>query len=130
MATDDQNKSKANMLEVTCIEQNPRYPNKLAVGYLDGSLRMFDLSSPADASNLNLTSYLTFNGNKSDVTTLDFDADGVRLVSGAKDTDLVLWDLVSESGLFRLKGHKSPIKKAIFINKYNILISWYKQQQI
>lgn len=112
------------MLEVTCIEQNPKYPNKLAVGYLDGSLRLFDLGATPDATNQTITSYLTFNGHKSAVTTIGFDANGVRMCSGSKDTDLVLWDLVSETGLFRLKGHKSPINKALFMNKYNILISW------
>ena len=111
------------MLEVTCIEQNPKYPNRIAVGYLDGSLRLFDISQQPNGVN-ELTSYLTFNGHKTAITTLNFDSSGVRLVSGSKDTDLVLWDLVGESGLYRLKGHKSPINKAVFMNSCNVLITW------
>jgi U3 small nucleolar RNA-associated protein 12 len=119
--------------EVTCIEQNPINQNQLAVGYLDGSLHLFDLkqkpsiSFEDDESNLApiIKSTLTFNGHKSTITSISFDENGVRLVSGSKDTELVVWDLVGECGLFRLKGHKSPINKAIFMNSKNILISGY-----
>lgn len=99
--------------------------NKLAVGYLDGSLRLFDLNQPKllDISNQTIGSALTLNGHKTAVTSIKFDSEGVRLVSGSKDTDIVLWDLVDECGLFRLKGHKSPISNAIFMTKHNIIIS-------
>jgi U3 small nucleolar RNA-associated protein 12 len=111
--------------EVTCIEQNAHKPNKLAVGYLDGSLRVFDLSQkPNDINSNTISSSLTFNGHKTSITSIRFDHDGVRLVSGSKDTDLVVWDLVGECGLFRLKGHKSPISNAIFMSRENVLISW------
>lgn len=121
--------------EVTCIEQDLNNPNRLAVGYLDGTLRLFDLRQKplvADdyGSQLNIEaqsiqSYLTFNGHKASISSITFDADGIRMVSGSKDTELVIWDLVGECGLFRLKGHKAPITKSIFISKRNILISRY-----
>lgn len=111
--------------EVTCIEQNPNNPNKLAVGYLDGSLRIFDLNSKeVDPITQVLSHSLTFSGHKTSITSISFDNEGVRLVSGSKDTDVVLWDLVGECGLFRLKGHKAPISKAIFMSRQNVLISW------
>ena len=117
--------------EVTVIEQNPKKLNKISVGYLDGSLRIFDLNSKnVDASSLTLTSELTFNGHKTSITSLAFDKEGVRLVSGSKDTDLVLWDLVGECGLFRLKGHKAPISKALFMSRTNVLISWLVELDI
>ena len=112
--------------EVTCIEQNPKDSSKIAVGYLDGSLRIFDLNqrnSSADQIDQSIVSVLTFNGHKTAITSIRFDRDGVRLVSGSKDTDLVIWDLVGECGLFRLKGHKAPITNAIFMHKQNVLIS-------
>lgn len=28
------------------------------------------------------------------------------LASGGRDTDVILWDLITESGLYRLRGHK------------------------
>jgi U3 small nucleolar RNA-associated protein 12 len=119
--------------EVTYIEQDAANSNRLAVGYLDGSLRLFDLkqkpplvndySSQLSVESQAIQSNLTFNGHKSAITTITFDSDGVRMVSGSKDTDLVIWDLVGECGLFRLKGHKAPITQAIFMKKKNILIS-------
>jgi U3 small nucleolar RNA-associated protein 12 len=44
---------------------------------------------------------LTFNGHKSAVTTLAFDDDGLRLATGSQDTDIIVWDVVAETGLFR-----------------------------
>lgn len=31
---------------------------------------------------------------------------GTVLASGGRDTDVILWDLITESGLYRLRGHK------------------------
>ena len=104
-----------NKSEVTCIEQNPKNQS-LAVGYLDGSIRIFDLKTQ--------NCLLTFNGHKASISCLNFDYDGLRLVSGSKVTDLVIWDLVSECGLFRLKGHKAMIMQTVFMKKKNVLISW------
>ena len=42
---------------------------------------------------------------QSAVTALRFNASGALLASGAKDTDVILWDVVGEAGLFRLRGH-------------------------
>ena len=50
-----------------------------------------------------------FNGHRSAITALAFDDAGVRLASGAKDTDIIIWDLVAETGLFRLRGHKDQV---------------------
>lgn len=52
---------------------------------------------------------ITFNGHKSAITCLAFDKSGTRLASGAKDTDIILWDLVAEVGLFKLRGHKDQV---------------------
>ena len=104
-----------NKSEVTCIEQNPKN-HTLAVGYLDGSIRIFDLKSQ--------DCLLTFNGHKTSISCLNFDYDGLRLVSGSKDTDIVVWDLIAECGLFRLKGHKGQIMQTVFMKKKNVLISW------
>ena len=121
--------------EVTCIEQDPKNANRLAVGYLDGSLRMFNLKTKPSMTSSDFSTqtkleqqsigcFLTFNGHKTSVTSINFDEQGVRLVTGSKDTELVIWDLIGECGLFRLKGHKAPINKAVFMNKLNVLISW------
>lgn len=77
---------------VTCIIASPQ-KNHFAVGYADGSIRLWDSAS---------ASVLTaFNGHKKSVTALAFDRYGTRLASGSQDTDLILWDIVAEAGLFR-----------------------------
>ena len=69
--------------------------------YDDGSIRIWDSRIA--------TVVISFNGHKSAITKLAFDEDGVRLASGSKDTDIIVWDLVAEVGLFRLQGHKDQI---------------------
>ena len=78
--------------EVTCIEQSPRR-DVFAVGYADGSIRLWNSQTK--------TVIATFNGHKKAVTALQFDQSGVRLASGSQDTNLVLWDVVGEAGIFR-----------------------------
>lgn len=79
--------------EVTCILPSPK-PDTFAVGYSDGSIRMWGASSTSVIT--------TFNGHKKAVTALAFDQDGSRLASGSQDTDLIIWDVVAETGLYRL----------------------------
>ena len=78
--------------EVTCIVRSPQ-KDTFAVGYADGSIRLWSASSQSVIA--------TFNGHKSSVTALAFDETGSRLASGSQDTNLILWDVVGEAGLFR-----------------------------
>lgn len=94
--------------EVTVIRRSEVDQDVFAVGYADGSIRIWDGRTS--------TAIISFNGHKSAVTTLAFDRSGVRLASGAKDTDIVVWDLVSETGLFKLRGHKGQITGLEFIH--------------
>ncbi|KAA1466214.1 WD-repeat-containing protein [Dentipellis sp. KUC8613] len=93
--------------EVTCITRSPQ-KDTFAVGYADGSIRLWDVSSQ--------TVIATFNGHKKAVTALTFDATGSRLASGSQDTDLILWDVVGEAGLFRLRGHRDQITAIRFLS--------------
>ncbi|KAI9332206.1 quinon protein alcohol dehydrogenase-like superfamily [Obelidium mucronatum] len=95
-----------NNSEVTCIERNPT-GDKFAVGYADGSIRLWDFETGATTT--------TFTGHKTAVTAFCFSSDGSRLASGSKDTDLVIWDTISETGLYRLRGHKDQITGLRFI---------------
>lgn len=97
--------------EVTAICRSDVDPDVFAVGYGDGSIRIWDSRTA--------TVIISFNGHKSGITTLAFDQTGVRLASGAKDTDIVIWDLVSEVGLFKLRGHKGQITGLHFIHPPN-----------
>lgn len=75
--------------------------NMLAAGHLDGSIKVWDLTSGSVV--------VTFHGHKSAVSVMKFDRTGTRLVSGSADSTVIMWDLVGEEGIFKLKGHKSQI---------------------
>lgn len=92
--------------EVTCLLRSPN-EDCLAVGYADGSIRLWNLSSN--------TVTITFNGHKKSVTALAFNDQGTCLISGSQDTELIVWDIVAEAGLFRLRGHRDQITAARFL---------------
>ncbi|PWN91120.1 WD40 repeat-like protein [Acaromyces ingoldii] len=110
---------------VTCLAKAPSSPGRAggddeyqeqekddeevyAVGYADGSIRIWDAATA--------TAKLTLNGHKSAVTSLCFDATGLRLASAGQDTDVILWDLVADSGLFRLRGHRAAVTEVCFLD--------------
>ncbi|KAK1757696.1 WD domain-protein [Echria macrotheca] len=100
-------RDEANKAQVTAIAQSKTDPDVFAVGYEDGSIRLWDSKIA--------TSVVSFNGHKSAVTILAFDKTGVRLASGAKDTDVIVWDLVAEVGQYKLRGHKDQITGLRFV---------------
>lgn len=86
--------------EITFVELH-QDTNLLAVGYEDGSIKIWDMISG--------TVLINFQGHKSAITILRFDAEGTRLISGSKDSNIIFWDLVGETGLFKLRSHKDQI---------------------
>ena len=52
---------------------------------------------------------VTLNGHKGQVTALKYNAQGGLLASGAQDTDIIIWDVAAESGLYRLRGHQDQV---------------------
>ena len=82
--------------EVTCIVRSPQ-KDTFAAGYADGSIRLWSATTG--------TSTATFNGHRKAITALAFDDAGARLASGSQDTDIILWDVVGEAGLFRYVKH-------------------------
>jgi U3 small nucleolar RNA-associated protein 12 len=61
--------------------------------YVDGSIRIWNIERSSFS--------IIFNGHRGAVTALIFDNTGTRLASGSKDTDLIIWDMVGEVGLYR-----------------------------
>src|SRR5688572_9943666 len=57
------------------------------------------------------------------VSALRFNSSGSLLVSGSRDTCVVVWDIISENGLYRLRGHKDMVTDAAFVEASNKLIS-------
>lgn len=74
------------------MAKSPR-KDVVAVGYVDGSVRLWDSKAGAVI--------VTFNGHKKAVTALAFDEQGARLASASQDTEIILWDVDGESGMFR-----------------------------
>jgi len=94
--------------QVTALAHSTTDKEIFAVGYEDGSIRLWDSKIA--------TVIVSFNGHRSAITGLAFDSSGIRLASGAKDTDIILWDLIAEVGLFKLRGHKDQITGLQFLS--------------
>lgn len=92
---------------VTCLARSPTNWDSFAVGYADGSIRLWSTGSASVV--------VTFNGHKSAISALAWDTDGTRLASGSKDTDIIVWDVVGEVGMFRLRGHRDQITGLAFL---------------
>jgi U3 small nucleolar RNA-associated protein 12 len=60
---------------------------------------------------------------QSAVTALAFNASGTLLASGGRDTEVVVWDIVQEAGLMRLKGHKDAVTDVRFLERSRRLLS-------
>lgn len=74
---------------------------QIASGHADGSIRIWDCERG--------TCETTLNGHKGATTVLRFNDTGSLLASGSKDNDIVLWDVIGEVGLFRLRGHRDQV---------------------
>ena len=98
---------KDNRSLVTCIARSETDADVFAVGYADGSLRLWD----AQTSSV----IVKFDGHRSAVTCLAFDQSGVKLASGSRDTDVIIWDLIKEQGVIRLRGHKEQITGLVYV---------------
>ncbi|KAJ2160368.1 beta transducin [Coemansia sp. RSA 552] len=94
-----------NVSEVTSIARSPDGAT-YAVGYADGAVRLFSEKGRMGA---------VLSGHRGRVTTLVFDKTGTILGSGARDTDIVVWDVVGEEGLYRLRGHTDEITGLAFV---------------
>ncbi|KAF3923013.1 Beta-TrCP [Dactylellina cionopaga] len=93
--------------EVTCIKQSRTDEDVFAVGHADGTIRLWDSRTS--------TIIVTFNGHRSGITALCYDSSGTRLASGSRDTDIIVWDLIAEVGVYKLRGHKDQITGLEFL---------------
>ena len=85
----------------------------LAVGYQDGTLRVWDVAKRTVKHN--------FEGHASAVSALAFSADALTLASGSQDTRVILWDLVADAPTVRLQGHKDMVTCLLFTNNGRLL---------
>lgn len=108
--------------EVTALCASPDRIH-LAVGYSDGTLMVYSLLTGEPDFQLAL--------HRSAINVLRYDTQGLLLVSGGQDTDLVVVDTVEQVGKSRLVGHSGAITDVCFYERLdNILISSSKDTRI
>jgi U3 small nucleolar RNA-associated protein 12 len=118
--------------EIVCIDTFATAETiRLASGWVDGAIRVWTVPAKQLVGQSQSLAHtllhdtdesdqeeppLVLNGhNQSPIRTLAFDQkDGSRLGSGGSDGSVVLWDVVAETGLFRLLGHRGGITELIF----------------
>jgi len=124
-----------NSNEVLCIASSS---TRVASGWNDGSIRVYNnvdfdtnqtthsllLNEEDTYKNNNTCEPLVLNGHyNTPVTCLAFDH-STHLASGSSNGTILLWDIVAETGLFRLLGHSNRISDLQFISTdSNIIIS-------
>uniref|UniRef100_A0A182TMX9 Small-subunit processome Utp12 domain-containing protein n=1 Tax=Anopheles melas TaxID=34690 RepID=A0A182TMX9_9DIPT len=108
--------------EVTFLRTSPDQKH-LAVGYADGLVELFSVETKQ--------SVCSFASHRSAVSALNFDLLGLKLVSGGLDNDLVVSDVVEQSGRCRLTGHTAPITQCCFMQRFqDVVVSSSKDTQI
>ena len=113
--------------EVTQIAVGRKDARQIAVGHADGTVsvvsamnqtaRAFVQASGFQFNRLQIRLWnlesgvcdVTLSGHKGQVTALKYNVQGGLLASGAQDTDIIIWDVAAESGLYRLRGHQDQV---------------------
>ena len=114
--TNDDESEKNSM--ISCLAFNDK-SMVICSGHHNGCIRVYDCQE-----NCQRRLKVVFSGHRGCVQCIAFDPYGLRIASGGKDTEIVVWDVVNQSGLFRLKGHKGPVNKVEFMQQHSwILIS-------
>lgn len=60
---------------------------------------------------------VTLTGHRRAVTALRYSRNGSQLASGSQDTDAILWDVIAETGLFRLRAHTAEVTDVVGLAK-------------
>ncbi|ALC46629.1 CG8064 [Drosophila busckii] len=113
--------------EVTALRVSPDHLH-IAVGFADGVVQIFDLSSRTYYDAI-----CSLALHKNAVSVLRYDSQGMRLVSGGLDTEMVVVDTVEQAGRQRLSGHNAAITDAHFLQRLveqDIVVSCSKDTQI
>uniref|UniRef100_A0A7E4W877 Utp12 domain-containing protein n=1 Tax=Panagrellus redivivus TaxID=6233 RepID=A0A7E4W877_PANRE len=96
----------------------------LAIGYDDGEVHVYNQTKRETKDTV------VFAGHKRGVNTLAFSNDGNTLATGGKDSVIILWDILNETGKFRLNGHTNSITQLQFTRDDKHLISSSKDTQV
>lgn len=85
---------------VSCLESTTQH---LGVGCTDGSVRIVELPLSSEERRV-----VSFQGHRGSVNAIAISGSGL-VATGGRDTEIVVWDLVGESGICRLTGHKGEV---------------------
>ena len=66
-------------------------------------------------------------GHRSAVTALHFNSASTLLASGSHDTNVVVWDVVGEAGVCRLRGHRDAVTDVCLLPGRKALASVSKE---
>ena len=66
---------------------------------------------------------VTLTGHRRAVTALRYSRNGSQLASGSQDTDVILWDVIAESGLFRLRAHTAEVTDLVGLPSSSLLFA-------
>jgi U3 small nucleolar RNA-associated protein 12 len=105
--------------QVTCVNVDETNSH-LAVGYNSGIVVIYDIKNDYVQSK-------RFSLHKSAITSLQFNKNVNILASGSKDTQIFLWDIIGETVLYKLSGHKDAITKTMF---YNVQFENFDEMEI
>eukprot|EP00978_Attheya_sp_CCMP212_P018602 scaffold51140_cov49-Attheya_sp.AAC.2 len=128
--------------QVICIDVSIN--SRIASGWDDGAVRIFDVTDDdlqtghlphsllsnddddnddviGDNDNLVMQEPLVLNGHsQKQVRSVKFDVCGTRLASGGADGSVVIWDIIAETGLYRLLGHRGGITDINFATTHSL----------
>lgn len=110
--------------QVTAVAFSYLY-NYIAIGYDDGEIVLYNKNSPDYEKEK-----VVFHGHRTAVNCLTFSNDSLMLASGGKDSVIVVWDIVNESGLFKLNGHKNAVTDIKFTASGDNIISSSKDATV
>lgn len=64
---------------------------------------------------------MEFKGHSKAVISLRYSPSGETLISGSQDTEIVVWDVIAETGRVRFKGHKNAVTDIAFLGDKHII---------
>ncbi|KAH0632791.1 hypothetical protein KY284_035577 [Solanum tuberosum] len=62
------------------------------------------------------------------MTAIHYNKLGSLLASGSKDNDVILWDVMGETRLFRIPGHRDQVTDVVFLNSGKKLVTTSKDK--
>lgn len=94
---------------VTIIQKSSSSSLGFSVGTVHGEIYLYEDEKGEPICKLH--------GHRSAILSLSYGDDGKLLASGSADSDIIVWDLISQTGLCRLRGHKDAVTGVAFFNK-------------